>query len=155
MLYTDPYYCNPYISTWPEDDPDNPKMIILYPANKQEDAPVGFNYSGEVPNPISKQMRKPAGFPITLSVFDYPRELNNVKGAELYRVTKRGKKIKVPVHVSTPQNPANGLSQHQDNNLCMIPEGFLEYGTKYNVCIKANVGKEPKTFDWEFTTVEK
>jgi uncharacterized protein YkwD len=115
----------------------------LYPLPDQKDVPIAFP-GGEAPDPLPPGARLPAGYPITVQFFK-----GAVKNVQARLVDGAGREV--PAWVSTPEKPVH--AKYQNNTICLMAQGNLQYATKYTVAITADVDGKPWERTWSFTTV--
>lgn len=163
-VWTSVVYCAPFIGI-----PEN--KIIAYPANEQKDVPV--EYIPEIPNPIPMEDEDgKAGFPITLTFFDYkyPKEIKASLQKVFEKITEKnlGKsknkketrkketkseiiKEDLPFWLSSPEKPAD--KDYQGPTICLIPKDPLERNSLYEVTVTGTLNEKPWNKTWRFTTV--
>ena len=131
------------------------EIITAYPADKQTDVPL--TYFHERPDPIPEDQDRIAGFPITLTFYDwnYPKgSQGTIKKLEYIKTkdeTKLGKK-EIPSWFSSPEKPAS--QEYQGPTICLIPKDPLEHGTTYELTVTGILNNQPWEKTWQFTTVK-
>jgi hypothetical protein len=121
------------------------KDIVYYPEDGQTDVPRTMGR--EMPSPLPRGHRGPAGFPITASFFADQK----VKKVEIALTGPDDKPV--AAYVSTPDEPASDWLQW--NTVCIIPKEELAAGTMYKVALTCELSGKPFTRTWSFTTAKK
>lgn len=120
---------------------------VFYPFPQQKNVPLAKTQ--EFPDPTPESKDKKAGFPITVCF----RKYGSVKNVTATLTDGAGKEV--PFWLSSPEKPANPHPGSQQNTVGLIPKLPLKANTTYTVTLNAQVGGEPWTETWSFTTVKK
>jgi len=119
---------------------------VLYPSPGQTG--LALEFSGEFPDPIPVGAPRPAGLPITVSVYG-AAELNNGR-ATLFDQT-RGQVV--DAHVFTKENPALA-DKPQVNQIAIFAKNLLRVATTYRVEVFAQLNfNVEQSWVWSFTTL--
>ena len=120
---------------------------IVFPADGQKEVPPAFP-GNEVPDPVPLSKDRMAGFPITAT---FP-ERTRIRNAEGRLFDADGKEV--AAWFSSPEKPANpAFRVHQGTSLCLIAQTILQHGANYTAEMSAEVGGQPWSQRWSFTTL--
>lgn len=122
---------------------------VLYPFPQQKNVPLAKTPDPEFPDPTPESKDKKAGFPITVCFRPY----GTVRNVTSTLTDGAGKEV--PFWLSSPEKPANPLPGSQRNTVGLIPKLPLKPNSTYTVTVNAQVGGEPWTQTWSFSTVKK
>jgi uncharacterized protein YkwD len=117
---------------------------VLYPVDKQENVPLAYHRAGYNSDPIPKDVRRPVGYPITVT---FP-EHKVVKNASATLVDRSGSQVFA--WVTTPEGP--GDKNFQRNTICLIARDALAPEATYKVTVEAEVSGEMWKRTWSFKT---
>jgi hypothetical protein len=121
---------------------------VLFPYVDQKEVPLEFG-GREWPNPLPKEQKQMAGYPITLYC-----DPVGWKPGEAEATLRCGNDL-VPCWLSTPERPAN-LDRPQPGTVFLIPKAPLKPSTTYTVdarCKQFGIEKTPEwSKSWSFTT---
>jgi uncharacterized protein YkwD len=117
---------------------------VLYPADKQTDVPITYHRAGYNSDPIPKEVRRPVGYPITVTFPEHAL----VKKASATLVDRSG--TEVFAWVTTPEGAENKTFQR--NTIGLIAKDALAANTTYTVTVAAEVSGAAWKRTWSFTT---